>query len=189
MIFPENEQLTDDGDVLTFDPPNVDLDSEVLDLGEPIGLGDNTFFSKGDGFLDDILNGRFETPIDGEEGTYYLASEISGTPSDDEWAELDESNDPTIMVSPEAKAIANGHGYAKHKNQFPGVETRDDYAELIDSIINTVPEENIRDDLTNGRKAYWDDATETLVITDPGDIDGGTAYKPDKGKDAFFELK
>ena len=71
LIFPEKEQLTNEGDVQIFAPPDVDFDSEPFDLGEPIGLGDNTFFPKGDGFLDDILNGRFEFP-DEDEVTFSL---------------------------------------------------------------------------------------------------------------------
>ena len=45
-------------------PPDVDLGSEVLDLGEPIGFDDNTFFPKGDNgsFSDDLLDGRLEFP-------------------------------------------------------------------------------------------------------------------------------
>ena len=47
-------------------------------MGEPISFNDNTFFPKGDddGLLDDLLEGKYEFPDDGEDGfTYFLASE------------------------------------------------------------------------------------------------------------------
>ena len=78
MIFPEKEQLTNEGDVQIFAPPDVDFDSEPFDLGEPIGFDDNTFFPKGDGFLDDILNGQFEFPLDDEISFTYFNESSSG---------------------------------------------------------------------------------------------------------------
>ena len=69
-LFPENEQLTqgNDGEVLTFPDGeiNVPTGTPEFDLAEPIGFDDNAYFPKGDGFLDDVLNGRFEFPDEGE---------------------------------------------------------------------------------------------------------------------------
>lgn len=39
--------------------------------------------------------------------------------------------------------------------------------------------------LINGREAFWDDKTGTLVIKDSKHADGGTAFKPTKGKGYF----
>jgi hypothetical protein len=39
--------------------------------------------------------------------------------------------------------------------------------------------------LQNGRKAYWDDKSKTMVITNPKDLDGGTIFKPSSGKKYF----
>lgn len=65
------------GDVLTFPAEEftVPTGTPGFELGEPIGFDDNAFFPKGDGFLDDILNGRFETPNESEGGSYFLAIE------------------------------------------------------------------------------------------------------------------
>ena len=50
------------------------MEHHHLELGEPIGFDDNTFFPKGDGFLDDLLDGKYEFPDDGEEFTYFYNS-------------------------------------------------------------------------------------------------------------------
>ena len=57
-----------DGNFTTFPDGeiNVPTGTPEFDLAEPIGFDDNALFPKGDGFLDDILNGRFEFPEDGE---------------------------------------------------------------------------------------------------------------------------
>lgn len=41
-------------------------------------------------------------------------------------------------------------------------------------------------ELKNNRRAYWDDSTQVIVIEEPGDTDGGTAFRPDDGK-AYFD--
>ena len=43
--------------------------------------------------------------------------------------------------------------------------------------------------LSNGRVAYWDNASGTVVIRNPGAIDGGTAFKPTQGKIYFDNLR
>ena len=79
FIFPNDSRLTQEGEILTFPEGEFDVDfgTPPLDIGEPIGFDDNTFFPKGESgsFLDDILNGRFEFPLEGEGGSYFLAIE------------------------------------------------------------------------------------------------------------------
>ncbi len=75
-----------------------------------------------------------------------------------------------------AKSIAEGHAYAKHveeQNEFPGVENRDEFAALIETIIRTPSEDK---NLTRERQAFWDDATQVVVIVDPNSLDLGTAF-------------
>lgn len=44
--------------------------------------------------------------------------------------------------------------------------------------------------LERGRFGYWDDASGTVVVEDPGATDGGSAFRPPNGKDYFDnELK
>ena len=83
FVFPNDERLTEgnNGDVLTFPEGEFDVDfgTEALDLGEPIGLDDNTYFPK-NGLLDDLLEGKYEFPDDGEGGSYFLAIEVPDNP-------------------------------------------------------------------------------------------------------------
>ena len=105
---------------------------------------------------------------------------------DDMWGELDQYNNPTSEISPEARAIANGHAYDEHIGDFPGIVTRDEFARLIDDIMNNPSEVK---PLNRRRTAYWDDTSDTVVIVDPGDADGGTAFKPTGGRDYFDSLE
>ncbi len=43
--------------------------------------------------------------------------------------------------------------------------------------------------LSNGRSAYWDDASGMVVIRNPNAVDGGTAFKPTNGKSYFNNLR
>lgn len=40
-------------------------------------------------------------------------------------------------------------------------------------------------ELRNGRSAFWDDATGTVVIRNPSAADGGTAFRPRNGRSYF----
>lgn len=40
--------------------------------------------------------------------------------------------------------------------------------------------------LKDGRTAYWDDVTQSVVIRNPNAKDGGTVFKPTNGK-AYFD--
>lgn len=104
---------------------------------------------------------------------------------DDLWAELDRLNNPSLDFSPEAQAISRGHAFNEHMREFPEFSTQDDFARHIDNIIN---KHSNAKELGNGRTAYWDDVSGTVVIIDPGDIDGGTAFRPTDGKNYFSSL-
>lgn len=108
-------------------------------------------------------------------------------PTDDDiWSELDEINNPLPEISAEARAIANGHAYNEHREEFPEIETQDEFARLINEIMNSPSEVK---QLSNGRTAYWDDISNTLVITAPGVTEGGTAFRPTAGKEYFNNLR
>jgi hypothetical protein len=44
-------------------------------------------------------------------------------------------------------------------------------------------------DLSNGRTAFWDDASQTVVIRHPKGPDGGTAFKPRDRQEYFTGLQ
>jgi hypothetical protein len=92
---------------------------------------------------------------------------------------VSKSNDQTW-----GQKIARGHAWDDHRGEFD-VINRDDFAELIDGIILNPSDSK---PLPRGRTAYWDDAEQAIVITDPYSYDGGTAYKPRHGKANFNGL-
>jgi filamentous hemagglutinin len=77
-----------------------------------------------------------------------------------------------------SQELASGHVFDKHviqNGEFPGIITRDEFAKYIENIMNTPSDFK---SLSNGRTAYWDDASQTVVIRDPRTADGGTPFKP-----------
>jgi SPP1 gp7 family putative phage head morphogenesis protein len=88
-----------------------------------------------------------------------------------------------------AEKIANGHAYDKHvirKKEFPEIRNRKEFQELIEDVMNNADE--VRE-LERGRKIYWQDKTQTVVIDSPADPDLGKALRPDNGKYYFDTTK
>jgi filamentous hemagglutinin len=88
-----------------------------------------------------------------------------------------------------AQEIAGGHAFAKHvikEGQFPGITTPQQFAAHIEKIID---KPSAVKNLSNGRTAYWDSASATVVIRNPKAVDGGTAFKPTDGVKYFENLK
>jgi hypothetical protein len=86
-----------------------------------------------------------------------------------------------------AEQISAGHAFKKHvveQDEFPGVKSRQDFRDLIAKILKN-PTEWKR--LEGGRSAYWDKETGTVVVRDPRHPDGGTAFRPDRGKRYYDE--
>ncbi len=85
-----------------------------------------------------------------------------------------------------ARRIANGHAFRRHvlvRKEYPPITSHEQFAALIYDVI-TNPDDTRS--LPRGRYAYWQEETQTLVITDPGQRDGGTAFRPTTGK-AYFD--
>jgi filamentous hemagglutinin len=88
-----------------------------------------------------------------------------------------------------AEEIANGHAFDKHvvtQAEFPEINTKQQFGEHVENILNNPTEMKT---LSNGRTAYWDDATQTVIIRNPAATDGGTAFRPTVGKAYFDGLK
>ena len=86
-----------------------------------------------------------------------------------------------------ARLIAGGHAWAKHASKFQaiGITDRRAFRALIQRIMRNSRGANFRT-LSNGRSAWWDDATGTVVIRNPRATDHGTAFRPEAGR-AYFE--
>jgi hypothetical protein len=84
--------------------------------------------------------------------------------------------------------IANGHGWKKHKTEFQtlGITTKQQYASHIDKVVNASTTHQKQ--LLKQRHAYYDQPTNTIVITDQKTKDGGTAFLPKKGF-AYFKAQ
>lgn len=78
-----------------------------------------------------------------------------------------------------ADSISKGHAYDKHvvqRGEFNGmVNNRTEFKQHIESVINKPS--NVRS-LENGRTAYLQKSTNTIVIKNPQARDYGTAYRP-----------
>ncbi|MFM6370040.1 MAG: RHS repeat-associated core domain-containing protein, partial [Dolichospermum sp.] len=85
--------------------------------------------------------------------------------------------------------IAGGHAFEKHilnRGEFPGIRTRQQFSQHIENVVN---HPTASKQLSNGRTAYWDDASGTVVIRNPKASDGGTAFQPTSGKSYFDNLR
>ena len=78
------------------------------------------------------------------------------------------------------KEISDGHAFSKHVN----VSTRENFEKHIEHVINNYTSFK---ELSNGRSAYWHEASGTVVIRNPKVKDGGTAFQPKDGRKYFDE--
>ncbi|MBX3373176.1 MAG: hypothetical protein KF817_05020 [Phycisphaeraceae bacterium] len=85
-----------------------------------------------------------------------------------------------------AQEIAGGHAFGKHAGEFAdlGIQTRQQFASHIENIMNYPSATRA---LSNGRTAFWDNATGTVVIRNPSAVDGGTAFRPTTGMSYFTD--
>ncbi len=86
-----------------------------------------------------------------------------------------------------AEQISAGHAYDKHvvrDDDFPEIKSRREFRNLIMKILRNPTEWK---QLEGGRSGYWDEETGTVVVRDPRHPDGGTAFRPDKGKRYYNE--
>jgi pyocin large subunit-like protein len=83
-----------------------------------------------------------------------------------------------------AERIAKGHSYTKHGHEF-GISTSEELQKIVASIIKNPTEKK---NLSCDRKAYWDSSNGAIVILNPKSSDGGTIFKPSRGKLYFDNL-
>jgi hypothetical protein len=75
---------------------------------------------------------------------------------------------------------------ARREHPWNFVDVDDD--DLIDIIDGTILNPDDSKELPKNRSAYWNDEEGIVVITDPDNPDGGTAFRPDDGKVYFDRL-
>lgn len=99
------------------------------------------------------------------------------------------ASEPTAAQKKIAKKIAGGHAYEKHvieEKQFPDVKSEGDFAELIGKVLAN-PTHHRK--LENGREAYFDNKSNTIVIYNPRARDKGTCFRPRAGLKYYENLK
>jgi RHS repeat-associated protein len=79
--------------------------------------------------------------------------------------------------------IAYGHAWPDHRADWTSIQLNgeQEVAEHIENIMLFPSDEKS----SGNRKAYWDEKTGTIVIENPADPDGGTAFRPKRGKEYF----
>jgi RHS repeat-associated protein len=110
-----------------------------------------------------------------------LANSIAGEEPGDEGAEAVKENEAEETECDAAGRIAGGHAFEKHAGEL-GLETREGFEQEIKDVIERATREKR---LSNGRTAYYDPESNTLVIVDPASPDGGTVFKPSGGEGYF----
>jgi RHS repeat-associated protein len=85
--------------------------------------------------------------------------------------------------------ISAGHAFTKHVNEWKklGIFDRGALARHIEGVVGAAS--TSFQQLARGRSAYYDDASNTLIIRNPRDPDGGTAFRPVTGRGYFDELE
>jgi RHS repeat-associated protein len=131
-------------------------------------------------------------PVPGIVATEQAATAVSATNAARSAAEVSATSAAQasrLRTQLAAEEIAGGHAYGKHviqQAEFPTVSTPKQFAGEIERIMANPSE--VRH-LSGGRTAYWDNATQTVVIRNPRAADGGTTFKPVAGKAYFDNLK
>jgi hypothetical protein len=84
-----------------------------------------------------------------------------------------------------AASIANGHAFADHVAEF-GVTTPGQFQSAVEDVLND-PTTQVKT-LERGRTAFYNRATNSLVIVNPKARDSGTAFRPRRGQQYVDEL-
>jgi len=110
--------------------------------------------------------------------TLSLAALVAGI--DDQKSEK-KVKEPTAAQLQIAKAIAQGHAYQKHvvdEKLFREVKSRDAFVAVIANVLANPTHHR---ELENGREAYFDNKSNTIVIYNPNARDKGTCFRPRAG--------
>ena len=84
-----------------------------------------------------------------------------------------------------AERIANGHAYEKHCGELNNLSRADFTSIIFDTLVHPFRAKK----LPKGRSAYWNEKEQFIVIVNPSEPDGGTAFRPDTGIAYFTQLK
>jgi RHS repeat-associated protein len=85
-----------------------------------------------------------------------------------------------------ADAIAGGHAWGSHSDEFPEINSRSSFSALINQ---TLAQPTNWGALSGGRSYYYNESSNTIVIVNPRATDYGTAFRPADRADYLRDLK
>ena len=92
---------------------------------------------------------------------------------------------PLLRNQLAGQEIAGGHAFAKHAGEFgftnPG--------QMATHVENVMTNPSVMRNLSGGRTAFWDNASQSVIIRNPSAVDGGTVFKPTSGISYFNNLR
>jgi hypothetical protein len=77
-----------------------------------------------------------------------------------------------------------GHAFPKHVGELPWINSQQDLADYVASIMRDPSEAAA---FERGRFGYWDAAHDAIVVIDPTHPDLGTVFLPGPGYDYFLD--
>ena len=90
--------------------------------------------------------------------------------------------EPDDWIVTLAKKIASGHAFTKHGGEFGSISRE----EFTTKIRQTIQSPSVIMKLEGDRVLYWKDEWDFIVIANPRDDDGGTAFRSRTGR-AYLE--
>jgi len=79
------------------------------------------------------------------------------------------------------------HGWAGHQDQFPDMTQKQFQDLVLETVQNATGNDVKRVD--KFKTAYWNDKEDLIVIRNKRDPNGGTAFRPDEGRQFFDNLR
>jgi RHS repeat-associated protein len=92
---------------------------------------------------------------------------------------------PLLRNQLAGQEIAGGHAFAKHAGEFGFTNS----GQMATHVENVMTNPSAMRNLSGGRTAFWDNASQSVIIRNPSAVDGGTAFKPASGISYFNNLR
>jgi len=92
----------------------------------------------------------------------------------------------TTEINKIADDISNGHAYTKHAlnpNENATIPSKEQFKAEAIRIMNNPDDVKYGN---NGRIAFWDEKTKSILIYNPNGVDKSTMFKPEPGKSYFY---
>ncbi|THD41673.1 hypothetical protein ERD95_23750, partial [Enterobacteriaceae bacterium ML5] len=158
---------------------NGDAWAAIQNTAIKASQGDQVALEKLAGILTGIVVPSSKVPFAGKGGSVIEETVTANTGKTSSGAE-NAANASKLNTQLSAQEIANGHAFEKHvlqRGEFNalGIRTRAQFEQHVENVINNPTDVRYYND---GRVAYLDSTTRTVVIRNPGKGES-TAFRPD----------